>query len=230
MLLSHAAAYHLYKEKYFNEQKGEVGICLDTNYYYPLNSNVTQDTIDKSVNFKFGWFAHSIFSTEGGYPPVLREAIDTKSKNEGRRWSRLPEFTPQQRSSLINSADFLAINYYTSRLVIPYKDNAGTEDWTSDSDIFETVDIRWEQGLSDWLFSVPRGIRDQLVWIKNHYNNPRVFISETGWSDPGTLEDFDRIRFYEKHLAAVIDAATVDGCRVEAFTAWSMTIFFRKPC
>lgn len=52
MLLSHAKAYHLYKDKYADDQKGEVGICLDTNYYYPINANVTDSYVDKAVQFK----------------------------------------------------------------------------------------------------------------------------------------------------------------------------------
>jgi beta-glucosidase/6-phospho-beta-glucosidase/beta-galactosidase len=52
MLLSHAAAYHVYKNKYASEQQGEVGICLDTNFYYPMNENVTQETVDKAIYFK----------------------------------------------------------------------------------------------------------------------------------------------------------------------------------
>lgn len=69
MLLSHAAAYHLYNEKYRNTQHGEVGICLDTNFYYPMNVNVTQEYIDKAVNFKVSFpqlyqiFLYSIFNS-----------------------------------------------------------------------------------------------------------------------------------------------------------------------
>lgn len=52
MLLAHSAAYHLYVDNYKNLQNGEVGICLDTNFYYPMNKNVTKEYIDKAVNFK----------------------------------------------------------------------------------------------------------------------------------------------------------------------------------
>lgn len=62
---------------------------------------------------------------------------------------------------------------------------------------------------------------DILTWIKNSYNNPRVIISENGWSDEGTLEDDRRIKYFEKHIAKTLEAKR-DGCRVEAFTAWSV--------
>lgn len=59
------------------------------------------------------------------------------------------------------------------------------------------------------------------MWIKNSYNNPRVIISENGWSDDGTLEDDRRIKYFEKHIAKTLEAKR-DGCQVEAFTAWSV--------
>lgn len=174
MLLSHSAAYHLYNEKYRSTQNGEVGICLDTNFYYPMNKNVTQEYIDKAINFKvnilaeneiltfslqFGWFAHSIFSTEGGYPKVLRDAIDSKSEAEGRLFSRLPKFTAEEQARLIGSADFLAVNHYTSRLVIPFFMDEQKKDWKSDDDQYsDGQDPSWERAYSNWLFSVPQGM------------------------------------------------------------------------
>lgn len=34
--------------------------------------------------------------TKGDYPPEYRRIIDTRSKNEGRRISRLPRFTEEE--------------------------------------------------------------------------------------------------------------------------------------
>jgi hypothetical protein len=71
----------------------------------------------------------------------------------------LPEFTTEERQKLIGSADFLAINHYTSRLIIPYEMDENMKDWTSDDDLFtDGHDSSWEQGASDWLYSVPQGM------------------------------------------------------------------------
>lgn len=43
----------------------------------------------------------------------MRADIDQSSKNEGRPYSRLPQFTESQRKLIKNSADFLGYNYYT---------------------------------------------------------------------------------------------------------------------
>lgn len=50
-LLSHAAAYHIYKNKYFDAQQGRIGICLYADFNYPANENVTQETVDKAILF-----------------------------------------------------------------------------------------------------------------------------------------------------------------------------------
>lgn len=50
ILLAHAAAYRIYKEKYFATQNGKIGICLNTGYKFPAE-NVTQETVDKALEF-----------------------------------------------------------------------------------------------------------------------------------------------------------------------------------
>jgi beta-glucosidase/6-phospho-beta-glucosidase/beta-galactosidase len=43
---------------------------------------------------------------------------------------------------------------------------------------------------------VPWGFRKLLKWIKNEYNNPPVFITENGVSDPIEFNDTLRIHYY----------------------------------
>jgi lactase-phlorizin hydrolase len=43
---------------------------------------------------------------------------------------------------------------------------------------------------------VPSGFRTILVWIKNEYNNPPVFVTENGYSDLEGLHDMERVRYY----------------------------------
>jgi beta-glucosidase/6-phospho-beta-glucosidase/beta-galactosidase len=51
ILLAHAAAYRLYKARYFEEQQGMVGICLNAGYSFPANENVTMETVDRAIEF-----------------------------------------------------------------------------------------------------------------------------------------------------------------------------------
>lgn len=39
--------------------------------------------------------------------------------------------------------------------------------------------------------------RQLLRWIKERYNNPKIFISESGYGDSGAMDDQDRITFFQ---------------------------------
>lgn len=150
------------------------------------------------------------------------DTISNKSLSEGRSRSRLPKMTKSMKESLIGSADFLALNYYTSRLVAPrsvkttdepsFEDDMGADDFVSET---------WTRAKSSWLYSVPEGLFDLLNWVKNKYNNPTTIIAENGFSDEGGLVDDGRIEYMKAHLTAV--ARAIDGgCNVIGYTAWSI--------
>lgn len=115
VLLAHAAAYETYKRNFKNDQRGMVGITLDSRFYFRKNQNDGSDIIDRFMNFELGWFAHPIFSKTGGYPQVMVDEINERSKMEGRMWSRLPEMSTDVKEFIRGSADFLGFNYYSSR-------------------------------------------------------------------------------------------------------------------
>lgn len=91
-----------------------------------------------------------------------------------------------------------------------------------DSRILTSIDPSWKHAKSSWLYSVPQGLHDALVWIKNQYDNVPVLITENGWSDDGQLNDNDRIEYFRDHLIAVAKAVNVEKCNVIGYTAWSI--------
>ncbi|KAG5673649.1 hypothetical protein PVAND_003677 [Polypedilum vanderplanki] len=165
-LLAHVRAYHNYKNKYQATQRGEVGICLYSANFYP-SENVHLTLAETALQHMLGWFANPIFSQNGNYPQVMIDNIKRNSENEGRPWSRLPEFTSEQIASLKGSSDFLALNYYTSRLVQPKENYSEEYGWEDDAGIDQSIDPSWPKAKSDFLYSVPEGLHDLLVWIKN---------------------------------------------------------------
>lgn len=52
VLQAHASAYHLYKQKYFDEQKGQIGISLNSWFIYPKNETVDSSLVEKVQEFK----------------------------------------------------------------------------------------------------------------------------------------------------------------------------------
>lgn len=147
-----------------------------------------------------GWFAHPIFSESGGYPDVMIEQIKLKCLlNEDRLYSRLPHMSNTTKNFIRGSADFLGLNYYTSRNVELSSSSAGQEQsqkrppsWEDDTQIVYSVDEKW---IKSFMYSVPKGLGDTLRWIRDQYNNVEVVITENGWSDGGELNDTGRINY-----------------------------------
>jgi beta-glucosidase/6-phospho-beta-glucosidase/beta-galactosidase len=217
MLQAHAAAAKIYNEKYRATQKGQIGISLFSNFYFPRTKE-DEKIAHQVQEFQLGWFANPIFSKTGGYPEIMVKEIAKKTVGT----SRLPQMSDEMKDSLIGSADFLAINYYTSRLATPLVNTPPVTDWYSDNGAELLVDDSWKQGKSEWLYVVPEGLRELLKWIKRKYDNPTVMITENGYSDNGELNDDDRIDYLKGHLAAVSNAINEDQCKVIAYTAWSI--------
>uniref|UniRef100_A0A6E8VE25 Beta-glucosidase lactase phlorizinhydrolase n=3 Tax=Anopheles coluzzii TaxID=1518534 RepID=A0A6E8VE25_ANOCL len=225
VLLSHAAAYQLYKERYRSQQRGKIGITLSGRYYYPATNVTPYDTVERALLFQIGWFAEPLFGEDGNYPGVMVDEIGHNSALERRSHSRLPSFTSAERLLVRGSADFFAYNYYSSRLVDLDRAEYNAAEppaWRRDARILQSVDPAWSRAKSTWLYVVPEGLRGVLNWFRRRYRNPTVLITENGYSDDGQLDDAARIDYYARHLNALLTAIVVDGCNVAGFTAWSI--------
>nr|QZZ63296.1 myrosinase 4 [Contarinia nasturtii] len=225
-LKAHAVAYHLYKDKFYNQFKGRIGICLLSYFFYSDSNDAI--AVDEAIQFTLGFSAHPIFSTKGDYPPFVIERIYNASKEEGRLRSRLPTFSEYWIKKIKGSSDFFGLNYYTSRYVSkssqPIVDNYTTIDSILHSDLNLRLSAKSEgiKSASNRLYSVPEGLGDILKWIKAEYNNPEVIMTENGWPDDGQLEDDGRIAYFHDHLEKVLDAIQNDDCNVKGYTAWSL--------
>ncbi|KAJ6637735.1 Myrosinase 1 [Pseudolycoriella hygida] len=226
ILLANAEAYRMYHNFYNLDKTGKIAIVLNSGYTWPLDANNPDDVeaAERTIQFWLGWFAHPIFSSTGGYPPVMTEVINANSEMENRTWSRLPEFTPEEIIYVRGTSDFLGLNYYTSSYATPATDQIGwpNPSFYRDRNTFTSVNETWPVAKSTWLRSVPQGLRDLLNWIRKQYNNPEVYITENGWSDEGELHDVGRIEYLRGHLQAVLDAVLRDRCNVVAHTTWSI--------
>lgn len=91
------------------------------------------------------------------------EEIANNSNIEGRPWSRLHKFDDETRKLVQGSADFLGLNYYTSRYVeLGLSDKDKNLFWAKDSNLIESVNKSWPQAASKYIYSVPRGLSDLL--------------------------------------------------------------------
>ncbi|KAI5639450.1 glycosyl hydrolase family 1 domain-containing protein [Phthorimaea operculella] len=68
---------------------------------------------------------------------------------------------------------------------------------------------------------VPWGFNKLLKEVRKLYGNPEVYVTENGWSTAGGLLDDDRITYLRHYLGAMLNAID-DGCKVRAYSAWSL--------
>ncbi|KAF7824488.1 vicianin hydrolase-like [Senna tora] len=112
LLLSHAAAVKLYKNKYQVSQRGLIGITLVTHWFVPkTESAADREAASRALDFWFGWHADPI--VYGDYPESMKSLVG----------DRLPKLTKAESKDVKGSYDFVTVNYYTAN----YAENAPLE-------------------------------------------------------------------------------------------------------
>lgn len=224
LLLSHAAAVSIYREKYQAQQKGCIGIALDCKWYEPF-SDCSDDraAAQRVLEFDLGWFLDPIML--GDYPEIMREKVG----------DRLPIFSPEQRNAIKGSLDFVGINHYTTNYARPFNfpfiaaifnDNPDCATVTPSSRHGKPIG---EPTPAMWLKVVPWGLKKLLDYIRVRYSNPVVIITENGYPDHNdrsipletALQDDARINYHHDYLSSVLEAIR-DGSDVRGYFVWSL--------
>ncbi|RDY08487.1 Beta-glucosidase 13, partial [Mucuna pruriens] len=78
---------------------------------------------------------------------------------------------------------------------------------------------------SEWIYLYPQGIEEVLLYFKNKFNNPIIYITENGYDDFNdgkvSLKDQERIDCHIQHLSYV-HSAMLNGVDVRGYFAWSL--------
>ncbi|CAH0556472.1 unnamed protein product [Brassicogethes aeneus] len=222
LLKAHAKAYHIYDDDFRKEQKGQIIIVLEFNWFMP-KTNTTKDigAAEAARDFSFGWWAHPIYL--GNYPKSMIDLVAKKSAKQGFPKSRLPTFTEKEVEYIKGTSDFLGLNTYTTFLAA-HMENTNDTIVSSRHDIGYSTSIepKWEDTANPLFKMVPWGTRQMLRWIKEHYNSPEIFITENGCADKDALDDQLRIKYYREHLKSILDSMYEDKVNVTGYTAWSL--------
>ncbi|KAF2883294.1 hypothetical protein ILUMI_22883 [Ignelater luminosus] len=224
VLKAHAAIYHLYNDTFREKQHGKIIINLDSAWFEPAsNSKDDIEASDRALQFELGFHAHPIFSKTGDYPSIVKKRIAERSAQEGLEESRLPLFTQKEIEYIRGTHDnIFCIAHYTTKLATTKaEDPIGSPSFEKDMNVHSYFDPSWPPTAFPVFRIVPWGIKKLVMWIKQQYDNPIIYISENGLADNGELKDQERIKFHKSYLTALLEAVNKHGVRVKRYSAWS---------
>ena len=219
LLLSHAKAVQIYREKYAH-QGGKVGITNNGDWREPLTDKPEdKEAAERALLFFLGWFADPVYL--GDYPEVMKARVG----------DRLPQFTEEEKALLKGSSDFFGLIHYTTMYAADQsggnvkQDVYGNGGLSEDQDVILSRDKSWKLTAMNWAV-VPWGCQKLLQWIHDRYDGPPIYITENGFAyedqlKDGRVADTERLEGYKDYLLAC-QAAITDGVKLEGYFAWSM--------
>lgn len=236
MMVAHARAIKLYKDKYYS---GEIGIvhALPTKYPYDANNpeDVRAAELEDIIHNKFildaTYLGHYSEKTLAGVEHILNH-------NGGILDIR------QEDLAILNAAkdlnDFLGINYYMSdwmrscdgetEIIHNGTGQKGSSKYQIKGIGRREEPITVEKTDWDWII-YPQGLYDQIMRVKQDYPNyKKIYITENGLGykdkfENNTVYDDARIDYVKKHLKIIADAIT-DGAVIKGYFIWSLMDVF----
>lgn len=228
LLLSHATAVDIYRNKFQKKQGGSIGASLDLIWYQPLtNKEDDIEAAQRAMDFQLGWFLDPMMF--GDYPNSMKERVG----------DRLPKFSATESALIKGSLDFVGINHYTTNYVKDSKTNvvgkllfkdAQSDSGTTTQPFGHDGKLIGPKANSIWLYIAPQGMRESMNYIKQKYGNPTVVITENGMDDPNiplmpvrlAVKDKKRVQYHHDYLQNLATAINEDGCNVKGYFAWSL--------
>ncbi|CAO2175716.1 unnamed protein product [Urochloa humidicola] len=226
LLLAHASAVSLYRDKYQAEQGGQIGVTLLAFWYEPASQNLDDVKAAARISdFTLGWFMYPLLY--GHYPPVMK-------KNAG---SRLPVLTAEESVRVCGSFDFIGINHYGAIYVVADLGQLkqSLRDYSSDAAVkyitWPFQSSRNKDSLSIGNHPAPWALRKLLDFLKHKYRNPPVLIYENGAGhepDPSgkfLYDDEFRTSYLQGYIEATLQSIR-NGSNVHGYFVWSFTDVF----
>ncbi|HWK49985.1 MAG TPA: GH1 family beta-glucosidase [Steroidobacter sp.] len=205
LMMAHGAAVQAYRAI----GRNKIGLVVNIEPKYPAS----QSDADRAATRRAEAYMNRQYlepALLGSYPEELHEVF-------GEAWPKWP----QSDLKLIQQPlDYIGVNYYTRAVV-----RADANAWPLKS---TTVKQRQHTHMETGWEVFPQGLVDTLLWIKDKYGNPPVYITENGacFYDPPqvegpVLEDPLRVDYLRKHITAV-HTAMQRGADIRGYFAWSL--------
>ncbi|KAJ7070514.1 beta-glucosidase 1B [Mycena amicta] len=217
LILAHAHATKLYRERFKPTQEGQIGITLNGDWQMPYDDTPENvEAAQHALDFAIGWYADPIYL--GRYPASMQRILG----------ARLPQFTAEEWKIVKGSSDFYGMNTYTTNLCRAGGDDEfqGLVDYT-----FTRPDGTQlgTQAHCPWLQDYPEGFRSLLNYLWKRYRKP-ILVTENGFAvmnessktHNAAVKDTDRVNYYRGVTASLQAAINEDKVDVRAYMAWSL--------
>ena len=207
LLLAHGKTVQLFREGGY---KGQIGLALNLNGLIPASESDEDQAATQRVHDEtHALFLDPIFN--GTYPQALFEYIGPHQ----------PKVKTGDAQLISQPIDFLGLNYYNSDYVA--------------FDLFGGLNKArltpysahgWGRTEMNWGID-PGGIKREVLYVKENYGNPKLYLMENGCAMPDNpdkndfVADWDRINFLRAHLHALHDAIS-EGANVQGYIVWSI--------
>jgi beta-glucosidase len=205
LLRAHGAAVQAYRAT----GKHRIGLVVNLEPKY----GATPGTEDRAATARADAYMNRQYLDPvflGKYPEELREIF-------GEAW---PTWPAADLELIRQPLDFLGVNYYTRNVT-----RANAQSWPLRAEMVRQTQATYTE--TGWEV-FPQGLTDTLLWVKNRYGNPPVFVTENGaaFFDPaeteqGRIDDPLRVEYLREHIAAV-RAAIAQGADVRGYFVWSL--------
>jgi beta-glucosidase len=207
LLLAHGKSVQVFRQGGY---KGEIGLILNLNGLIPAsNSQADIDATRRVHDETHALFLDPIF--KGEYPQRLFNFIGTHQ----------PRVKAGDLELIRQPMDYLGVNYYNTDTVA-YDIFAGLN--KARITPYSTTGL----GQTEMQWGIhPMGLKDELVYIKENYGNPKLYMTENGCAMPdvpdekGFVADWDRIHYIKSHLHGLHQAIEA-GVNVNGYFVWSI--------
>ncbi|KAK0199712.1 glycoside hydrolase superfamily [Desarmillaria ectypa] len=232
-LRAHAAAVKAFREMNIT---GEISLKNNDYIGTPWRSNSTEDmlAVERHAAFQIGIFSDPIYTT-GDWPDIVKDTLPEEY---------LPRFTDKDKSDLLGSADFFAINTYVSPWVKAPDEgidtcvaNTSNPLWpVCNEAVYFDSDYGWSAGpaVGPQAFAIqstPVAFRQLLKGIHSRWPSNKLYITEFGAVEPFDLPDADISRIKDDllrtnslltYLGEMLLSIHEDGIPIQGAFVWGM--------
>jgi beta-glucosidase len=205
VMLAHGTAVQAYRAM----GRNKIGLVVNIEPKYPAS----QSEADLAATRRADAYMNRQYldpALLGSYPEEMTEIF-------GAAW---PDWPARDLEQIKQPLDYIGVNYYTRSVT-----KADPNSWPLYASAVRQPHAIYSE--TAWE-TFPQGLTDTLLWIKNRYGNPPVYITENGsaFYDPpqatgDVVEDPLRVDYMRKHIRAV-HAAIRAGADIRGYYAWSL--------